>query len=114
MTEENTNLNPQPTPAQPEIDYDKIASILDGKQKATEESVLKGYFKEQGLTLSLIESRPTGEKNWEYQFFIDIIGHCKDEKVCAALNELEKLTSALRLLGSYPRAKDPTEDEKGA
>ena len=71
-------------------------------------------FKEQGLTLSLIESRPTGEKNWEYQFFIDIIGHRKDEKVCAALNELEKLTSALRLWGSYPRAKDPTEDEKGA
>lgn len=41
---------PQATPAQPEIDYDKIASILDGKQKATEESVLKGYFKQQGLT----------------------------------------------------------------
>ena len=37
-------------PSQPEIDYDKIASILDGKQKATEESVLKGYFKQQGLT----------------------------------------------------------------
>lgn len=50
MTEENTITNPQPTPAQPEIDYEKIASILDGKQKATEESVLKGYFKEQGLT----------------------------------------------------------------
>lgn len=49
MTEENTNLNPTP-PAQPEIDYEKIASILDGKQKATEESVLKGYFKQQGLT----------------------------------------------------------------
>ena len=32
------------------IDYDKLASILDGRQKATEESVLKGYFKEQGLT----------------------------------------------------------------
>ena len=51
MAEENNNLNPQATPpAQPEIDYDKIASILDGKQKATEESVLKGYFKQQGLT----------------------------------------------------------------
>ena len=52
MTEENntnTNPTPQATP-QPEIDYEKIASILDGKQKATEESVLKGYFKQQGLT----------------------------------------------------------------
>lgn len=32
------------------FDYEKLASILDGRQKATEESVLKGYFKEQGLT----------------------------------------------------------------
>lgn len=32
------------------IDYDKLANILDGRQKATEESVLKGYFKDQGMT----------------------------------------------------------------
>lgn len=35
---------------QQEIDYDKLSSIIDGKLKATEESVLKGYFKEQGMT----------------------------------------------------------------
>lgn len=34
----------------PAIDYDKIAEILDGRQKATEDSVLKGYFKQQGIT----------------------------------------------------------------
>lgn len=40
-----------PAPAQPqEIDYDKLASILDGKIKVTEDSVLKGYMKQQGLT----------------------------------------------------------------
>lgn len=33
-----------------EIDYDKLASIVAGKQTATEESVLKGYFKQQGLS----------------------------------------------------------------
>lgn len=32
------------------IDYDKLAGILEGKQKATEESVIKGYFKQQGLS----------------------------------------------------------------
>lgn len=32
------------------IDYNKIAEILDGRQKATEDSVLKGYFKQQGIT----------------------------------------------------------------
>ena len=34
----------------PQIDYDKIASIINGKQTATEETVLKSYFKEQGLS----------------------------------------------------------------
>lgn len=36
--------------AQPEIDYEKLASIVAGKQAATEDSVLKGYFKQQGLS----------------------------------------------------------------
>lgn len=35
---------------QPTIDYDRIAQILQGKQAATEESVLKGYFRQQGLS----------------------------------------------------------------
>lgn len=34
----------------PSIDYDKLASIIDGKIKVTEDSVLKGYMKQQGLT----------------------------------------------------------------
>lgn len=34
----------------PEIDYDKIAQLVSGKQAVAEESVLKGYFKQQGLS----------------------------------------------------------------
>lgn len=33
-----------------EFDYEKLANIVAGKQSVTEESVLKGYFKNQGLT----------------------------------------------------------------
>ena len=32
------------------FDYDKLAGILAGRQAANEESVLKGYFKSQGIT----------------------------------------------------------------
>ena len=51
----STTQDPQPNsnnPAQstPEIDYDKIASIVEGKQKVAEDTVLKNYFKNQGLT----------------------------------------------------------------
>lgn len=37
-------------PAAPQIDYDKIAQLIQGKQSVAEESVLKGYFKQQGLS----------------------------------------------------------------
>lgn len=34
----------------PQIDYDKLAGIISGKQTVTEETVLKSYFKNQGLS----------------------------------------------------------------
>lgn len=41
---------PSPTQAPVEIDYDKLAQLISGKQAATEDSLLKGYFKQQGLS----------------------------------------------------------------
>lgn len=43
---------PQPGTAHttPQIDYDKLIQLVQGKQSVTEESVLKGYFKQQGLS----------------------------------------------------------------
>ena len=32
------------------IDYEKLASIVDGRTKATEETVIKNYLKQQGLS----------------------------------------------------------------
>ena len=44
------NTATAPTTASVNIDYDKIASLVEGKQKVAEEQVLKGYFKQQGLS----------------------------------------------------------------
>ena len=43
---------PQETPQEnaPAFDYDKLASLITGKQSVTEDTVLKSYFKEQGLS----------------------------------------------------------------
>ena len=51
----STTQDPQassnnPAQSTPEIDYEKIASIVEGKQKVAEDTVLKNYFKNQGLT----------------------------------------------------------------
>ena len=37
------------------IDYDKLAQIIEGRTKAAEESAMKGYFKQQGLTQEEVE-----------------------------------------------------------
>jgi chorismate mutase/prephenate dehydratase len=61
-------------------------------------------FKNAGITMTMIESRPSKRKNWEYYFFIDILGHNTDENIQNALGELEKMAQSLRILGSYPKA----------
>jgi len=49
QTQQTTTQQTTQTAA-PAIDYDKIAQLVSGKQTATEDSVLKGYFKQQGLS----------------------------------------------------------------
>lgn len=52
----NNNNNQQDNPPAgtqqnaPAFDYEKLASIINGKQSVTEETVLKSYFKQQGLS----------------------------------------------------------------
>lgn len=49
MDDQNNNATQSNAP-QINIDYDKIASIVEGKQRVAEDTVLKGYFKQQGLS----------------------------------------------------------------
>lgn len=59
-------------------------------------------FDQFHINLSKIESRPSKRKDWEYIFYVDLAGHCEDEKVADAMTELEKHCSLVKLLGSYP------------
>lgn len=47
---ENQNQQPSGNQQQPTFDYDKLATLITGKQSVTEDTVLKSYFKEQGLS----------------------------------------------------------------
>ena len=59
-------------------------------------------FRDHGLNLSFIESRPSRRKVWDYCFFIDLEGHADDPPVAAALREVRQVCSDVKLLGSYP------------
>ena len=59
-------------------------------------------FEELEINMSKIESRPSKRRAWEYYFFVDIAGHCEDEPVTKAIEQLSKHCSFVKLLGSYP------------
>jgi chorismate mutase/prephenate dehydratase len=61
-------------------------------------------FADQGVSMTRIESRPSGRKKWDYVFFIDIEGHAEESPVSDALANLEKNSSLFRVLGAYPKA----------
>ncbi len=62
-------------------------------------------FKENGINLTRLESRPSKKKAWDYVFFVDFIGHKDDENVKEALKKLEENSIFLRILGSYPKGE---------
>ncbi|MBI3009763.1 MAG: prephenate dehydratase [Candidatus Omnitrophica bacterium] len=59
-------------------------------------------FKDNRINLAKIESRPSKQKAWEYLFFIDFEGYESEMRVVRALKALERSTTLLRILGSYP------------
>ncbi len=61
-------------------------------------------FQKAGLNLTKIESRPSKKKAWSYFFFVDFDGHHDEPRVKRALEALEKDTTLLKVLGSYPKA----------
>ncbi len=66
-----------------------------------------GAFATRNINLAHIESRPTGEELGTYVFVLDILGHRTDPDVTAALADLSRTASFLKVLGSYPAAKEP-------
>ncbi len=59
-------------------------------------------FKKHNINLTKVESRPSKQKAWEYIFFIDFKGYCKDKEAEFALKELGEKCISLKVLGSYP------------
>lgn len=61
-------------------------------------------FKTGQITLTMIESRPSRQRNWEYFFFIDLLGHRDDPNVKEAVDELTSMCRFVKILGSFPRS----------
>jgi prephenate dehydratase len=64
-----------------------------------------GEFAVRGINLTKIESRPTKETPWEYNFYVDFDGQADDSTVKAALKAIRHKTLYIKVLGSYKKAK---------
>jgi prephenate dehydratase len=60
-------------------------------------------FALRDLSLCKIESRPLRGKPWEYLFYVDFLGHTREQRVKNALSHLAEIADFLRVLGCYPR-----------
>ncbi len=58
----------------------------------------------KNINLTKIESRPTRQKPWEYNFYLDFEGHREDKEARETLDSLEKTALFVKVLGSYPKA----------
>jgi len=62
-------------------------------------------FSNNDINLTKIESRPKKGTTWEYNFYLDFVGHVSDTKISSMLEGLKEKTKFLRIIGSYSLAE---------
>jgi chorismate mutase/prephenate dehydratase len=83
---------------------DQTSLILSVPDRAGAVHALIEPLARHGVSMKRFESRPARQGNWEYYFYIDLLGHRTDPAVAAALEELKRNAAFFKLVGSYPRA----------
>jgi chorismate mutase/prephenate dehydratase len=84
---------------------DKTSIIFSAKHEPGSLYHALGEFAKRNINLTKIESRPTRQTPWEYNFYLDFEGHRTEPKCAEALNALERYAIFVKVLGSYRKAK---------
>jgi len=71
-----------------------------------------GEFAQRQINLLKLESRPRRNRPWQYVFYLDFAGHWQDADCGAALLGLLNRAAFVKLLGSFPPALPPEEEEE--
>ncbi|OZI42206.1 chorismate mutase [Bordetella genomosp. 5] len=81
---------------------DKTSLILAVPHRAGAVYEMLKPLAANGVSMTRFESRPARTGQWEYYFYVDVLGHQRDPQVVAALTELQAQAAFLKILGSYP------------
>lgn len=84
---------------------DKTSIVFSAKDRPGAMHEALGEFARRKVNLTKIESRPTRQKPWQYNFYLDFEGHRQDKPAREALEGLERISIFVKVLGSYPKAK---------
>lgn len=83
---------------------DQTSLILSVPDRAGAVHALIEPLARHGVSMKRFESRPARSGQWEYYFYIDLLGHRDDAPVAAALEDIRAIAAFCKIVGSYPRA----------
>jgi prephenate dehydratase len=82
---------------------DRTSLLFGLRNKPSSLFLVLQDFATHKINLTKIESRPTKEKPWEYNFYVDIEGHQEDKNIMEAIRSISNSTTFLKVLGSYKK-----------
>ncbi len=85
---------------------DKTAVMFTTRHEPGALANVLDAFRDNGLNLTHIDKRPSRRVNWEYYFFVDLIGHISDPRVSGGIEVARTSCQQLTVLGSFPRARE--------
>lgn len=91
------------TDPNPPSGRDKSSLILAVPNRAGAVYEMLAPLARHGVSMTRFESRPARTGQWEYYFYVDVLGHHEDEEVALAFADLKKEVAFFKLLGSYPQ-----------
>ncbi|HZH08401.1 MAG TPA: prephenate dehydratase [Lautropia sp.] len=86
---------------------DQTSLILAVPDRAGAVHALIEPLARHGVSMKRFESRPARQGGWEYNFYVDLLGHQDDPAVAPALAELRERSAFYKSLGSYPYEAAP-------
>jgi prephenate dehydratase len=96
----------------PRAQRNKTSIVFAARHEAGTLYECMGEFAKRRINLTKIESRPRINRPWQYIFYLDFEGHCRDPECEAALMGLLRRSSFVKLLGSYAAATTPIPNDQ--
>lgn len=81
---------------------DKTSLIVAVPNRAGAVHEMLAPFAQHQVSMTRLESRPARTGQWEYYFYMDLLGHQDEPAVQSALQALKQQVAFCKILGSYP------------